>query len=67
MVFLAMQKLVAAMPAEATSDDLDVWMQTQQENHRLREAVVACVAVAKGWHAADDVWEIYYNHSPEMK
>lgn len=48
-------------------DDLDVWMQTQQENHRLRDALVACVAVAKAWHAADDVWEIYYNHSPEMK
>ena len=47
--------------------DLDVWMQAQQENYRLREALLACVAVAKAWHAADDVWEIYYNHSPEMK
>jgi hypothetical protein len=49
------------------NNDLDVWMQTQQENHRLRDALLACVAVAKAWHAADDVWEIYYNHSPEMK
>lgn len=25
------------------------------------------VSVIKQWHQADDVWDIYFNHSPEMK
>ena len=32
----------------------------------LERALRDCVEVAKAWHAADDVWQIYYDHSPEM-
>lgn len=31
------------------------------------DVVKKAVAVIKQWHQADNVWDIYYNHSPEMK
>lgn len=33
---------------------------------RLREALIACVRVAKAWHG-EIAFDIYYDHSPEMK
>jgi len=34
---------------------------------QLREALEAAVSVIKQWHNADEVWDIYFNHAPEMK
>ena len=34
---------------------------------KLREALIAAVECIKVWHVADDVWEIYYDHAPEMR
>ena len=33
---------------------------------RLERALRQCVEVLKGWHG-EDMFDIYYNHSPEMK
>ena len=33
----------------------------------LVEALRSAIEVIKQWHNADEVWDIYYNHSPEMK
>lgn len=33
----------------------------------IDEILQKAVAVIKQWHNADEVWDIYYNHSPEMK
>lgn len=32
----------------------------------LEAALRDCAEVVKVWHAADDVWQIYFDHSPEM-
>lgn len=45
------EEIVAELVAEAVEE----W----------KAALIACVAVAKAWHG-DEVWDIYYNHSPEM-
>lgn len=34
---------------------------------QLREALGAAVSAIKAWHNADEVWDIYFNHAPEMK
>ena len=37
-------------------------------NHaNLVAALENAINVIKQWHNADEVWEIYYNHAPEMK
>lgn len=33
----------------------------------LLEALEKAVLVITAWHNADEVWEIYYTHAPEMK
>ena len=36
----------------------------------LEAGLLGAVEVIKGWHnmdGSDDVWQIYYDHSPEMK
>ena|SRR5690606_37310209 len=33
----------------------------------LEEALEKATEVIKQWHKADDVWDIYFNHAPEMK
>lgn len=51
----------------------------QQENERLKEALELSVRIIKGWHnmadsgmrlskeQVDQMWQIYYEKSPEMK
>ena len=37
---------------------------------RAKEAellLIKAIEIIKTWHNADEVWDIYYNHSPEMK
>jgi len=29
--------------------------------------LIKAIEIIKTWHNADEVWDIYYNHSPEMK
>ncbi len=33
----------------------------------LLSALKDAVKVIKQWHSADDVWDIYFNHAPEMQ
>jgi hypothetical protein len=37
-----------------------------EQNLRLRKALEQAVRVINQWHG-DDVFDLYYNHSPEMK
>ena len=51
--------------------------QLQKENRELREALEKSVDIIKAWHnmgerntperLQDEIWRIYYEHSPEMK
>lgn len=34
---------------------------------KSHEILIKSVGVIKQWHQADDVWDIYLNHAPEMK
>ncbi len=52
-------------PTEAL-DWPERYEQLEKRAMELERALVACVAVAKGWHGPV-VWDIYYNNSPEMK
>jgi hypothetical protein len=59
------------MSLEAWGNDGDADRPYTQERvdeivSEWKGALIACVAVAKAWHGPD-VWDIYYNHSPEMK
>lgn len=63
------------MSLEAWGDDGDADQPYTQDRvdemiaeavEEWKAALIACVAVAKAWHG-DPVWDIYYNHSPEMK
>jgi hypothetical protein len=44
-----------------------------EENFKLRKALEQCVRVCRDWHAMPgkpgphDAFDIYFNHSPEMK
>lgn len=44
----------------------DAYKAALAQNLKLRKALQQCVAVAKAWHG-DDAFDIYFNHSPEMK
>lgn len=33
----------------------------------LENGLKGAISVIKQWHNADDVWDIYLNHAPEMK
>jgi len=45
---------------------MDAYKEAVEQNLKLRKALEQCVRVVRQWHG-DDVFDIYFNHSPEMK
>lgn len=51
----------------------DAYKEAVEMNLRLRKALEQCVRVCRDWHAMPgkpgphDAFDIYFNHSPEMK
>ena len=51
----------------------DQYKEAVEQNLRLRKALQQAVSVIRVWHGMpqkpgdDDAFDLYYNHSPEMK
>jgi hypothetical protein len=41
------------------------WCRQQREKDKI--IIEKAVEIIKEWHNADAVWDIYFNHAPEMK
>ncbi len=39
----------------------------QKDIEVITDALIKAVEVIKSWHRADNVWNIYCDHSPEMQ
>jgi hypothetical protein len=52
--------------ARSEIEPTDAYKEAVAQNLKLRKALEQCVSVAKAWHGDDD-FDLYFNHSPEMK
>lgn len=52
--------------SETGSRDSQTMIALHDQVHKLTKALEQCVQVTKAWHG-DDAFDLYFNHSPEMK